>query len=164
MNENLYLIERFRRGAELVAVTLTGAAGPELDWTPAPDKWSVRQIICHLADTEMITAFRFRRIIAEQEPQLEGWDQNAWAEKLDYKRRKSSQALEAFRRMRAENFELLKELPPEAFDRVGVHTRIGRKSLRDFVELFADHAEKHAQQMRERRAEYKQFRAKSAQK
>src|SRR6202051_1260840 len=102
------LLERFRRGAEMVAVSITGAAGAELGWAPGPSKWSIRKIIAHLADSEIVACTRFRHVIAEDNPKLEAYDQNAWANKLDYDRRKTSQALESFRRIRAEEYELRK--------------------------------------------------------
>jgi hypothetical protein len=153
------LLERFRRGAEMVAVSITGAAGAELDWAPEPGKWSIRKIIAHLADSEVVATTRFRHVIAEENPRLEAYDQNAWAEKLDYDRRKTSQALESFRRTRAENYELLKDLPVEAFDRVGFHAERGQETLKQMMQRNADHAESHAAQLRTRRAEYKTFKA-----
>lgn len=153
------LLERYRRGAELVAVSITGAAGAELDWAPGPGQWSIRKIVAHLADSETVVATRFRHVIAEDQPKLEAWDQNLWADRLDYGRRKTSQALESFRRMRAENYELLKDLPPEAFDRVGVHSERGPLTLRQLLQLNAEHAESHAAQLRARRSEYKTFKA-----
>lgn len=156
MNDQIAdLLERFRRGAELVAVAMTGAAGSELDFVPEPGKWSVRQIVCHLADAEIVGATRFRRIIAESNPQILAYDQNAWAERLDYHRRKTSQALETFRRIRHENFELLKSLPNEAFGRTGVHSERGPMTLLDFVRVYAEHAENHARQIRDVRNAYK---------
>ncbi|MCP5118179.1 MAG: hypothetical protein GY953_45780, partial [bacterium] len=62
MSELAELLERFRRGPELVAVATTGAAGPQINFSPAPGKWSVRQIACHLADSEMVGAIRLRRV------------------------------------------------------------------------------------------------------
>ena len=153
------LLERFRRGAELVAVSITGAAGAELDWVPDSSKWSIRKIVAHLADSEIVATTRFRHVIAEENPKLEAYDQNAWAEKLDYGRRKTSQALESFRRTRAENYELLKELPPEAFDRVGFHAERGPETLKQILQRNAEHAESHAAQLRARRAEYKTYKA-----
>ena len=153
------LLERFRRGAEMVAVSITGAAGAELDWAPEPGKWSIRKIIAHLADSEIVATTRFRHVIAEENPKLEAYDQNAWAEKLDYDRRKTSQALESFRRIRAENYELLKDLPAEAFDRVGIHAERGQETLKQMLQRNADHAESHAAQLRARRTEYKTFKA-----
>jgi hypothetical protein len=153
------LLERLRRGAELVAVSITGAAGSEFDFVPEPGKWSIRQIVAHLSDSEIAAAMRLRRIIAEDNPRLEAYDQDAWANNLGYSRRKPSQALETFRRIRAENYELLKELPEAAFDRVGLHTERGPLTLKQLTQLIAEHAENHAAQLRARRAEFKTFKA-----
>jgi len=159
MSEVPELLERLRRGAELVAVSITGAAGSELDFIPAPGKWSIRQIVAHLADSEMVAGMRLRRIIAEDHPKLEAYDQDAWAANLDYARRKTSQALETFRRIRGENYELLKDLPPSAFDREGIHSERGPMSLKSLLQLIAEHAEGHAAQLRARRAEFKAHKA-----
>jgi len=102
------LLERYRRGPELLAVVLTGVFGEEEDFTPAPGKWSIRQIVAHLADSELVAAERFRRVIAEDDPILAGFDQEAWVRNLDHPRRKPKQSLESFRRVRAESHELLK--------------------------------------------------------
>jgi hypothetical protein len=161
MSEILELLERFRRGAEMVAVAMTGAAGAELDFAPAPDQWSMRQIMSHLADAEAVGVMRFRQLLAEENPKLEAWDQEAWAKNLDYNRRKTSQALETFRRNRAENYELLKPLPETAFERAGVHSERGPLTVRTLLQTYADHAESHARQLHTRRAEYKQFKASS---
>jgi hypothetical protein len=155
MSEVPELLERLRRGAEMVAVSITGAAGSELDYVPEPGKWSIRQIVAHLADAEMVAGTRLRRIIAEDNPRIEAFDQNAWATNLDYTRRKTSQALETFRRIRGENYELLKDLPPQAFEREGLHSERGPMSLKVLLQLIAEHAENHAAQMRTRRAEFK---------
>jgi len=163
MTESLgELLERFRRGAELIAVTMTGAAGPELDFSPQPGKWSIRQIVCHLADAEIVGAERFRRLIAEDNPSILAFDQDAWAERLDYKRRRISQAMETFRRIRGENYDLLKALPEETFERSGVHSERGPLKLMDLVRAYAEHAEKHAMQIRDLRAAYKEARRNSA--
>src|SRR6266581_92471 len=94
------LLERYRRGPELLAVVLTGVFGEEEDFAAAPGKWSARQIVAHLADMELVAAYRFRLVIAEETPTLTAVDQNAWASGLDYLRRKPKQSLETFRRIR----------------------------------------------------------------
>lgn len=152
------LLERFRRGPELVAALMTGAAGSELDFVPAPGKWSVRQIVAHLADSEMVMGDRFRRILAEDNPTLIAFDQNAWAEKLNYSKRKSSESIEMFRRLRAANLEVLKDAPESAFERAGTHSQRGVVTLRQIVELCAAHAESHARQLKEVREAFKQQR------
>ena len=153
------LLERYRRGAELVAVAITGAAGPELDFHPAPGKWSVRQIVSHLADTEATAVVRLRQIIAEDNPTLVPWDQNAWAERTDYSKRKPSQALETMRILRADNYQLLKDLPEHVYSRTGDHLERGTITLLDLLRIFAQHAESHAAQIRQVRAAYKASRA-----
>jgi hypothetical protein len=155
MSEISELLERFRRGAELVAVSITGAAGSEMDFVPESGKWSIRQIMAHLADSEMVGTMRMRQVIAENEPKLEAFDQDAWVKNLDYGRRKPSQSLETFRRTRSENYELLKDLPEEAFSRVGNHSERGRITLMQMLRGYAEHAESHATQLRARRAEFK---------
>ena len=152
-------LERFRRGPELLAVVLTGVFGEEEDFAPAPGKWSVRQIVAHLADAELVGAHRMRQVIAEDNPTLIAFDQDAWTRNLDYARRKPKQSLETFRRMRAENYELLKELPDSAFERAGNHTENGRMTLLQLLEGYAAHAESHARQLQEIREDYKKHKA-----
>lgn len=155
------LLERFRRGPELVASAMTGAAGAELDYTPAPGKWSLRQILCHLADSEMEAGVRFRRIIAEDNPTLIGYNQDDWAAKLDYHRRKTTQALETFRHLRAVNYELLQGLPEEVFARQGTHTQRGPVTLLEMLRIYTRHPEKHAEQIRAVRQQYREMKGKT---
>lgn len=143
----------------MVAVVSTGSAGAEWDFVPGPGKWSIRQIICHLADSEMIGRYRLASVIAEDNPTLMWYDQDAWAVNLDYSKRKFSQALETFRRVRGENYELLKDLPEEAFVRTGVHSKNGPMTLKDLLLMYAEHAEGHARQIKEAREAYKAAKA-----
>ena len=162
MSELADLLERFRRGGELLAMATTGAAGPELDFKPAGNHLSVRQIVCHLADAEIVGAMRVRQIIAEDNPTLQYFDDDAWAEKLDYYKRKISHALENFRRLRTENHELLKDLPEPAFERRGTHSKDGPMSLRQVVDWYAHHLEGHVTEIKATRAAYREQRAKPA--
>jgi hypothetical protein len=158
MSELKDLLERYRRGAELIATAMTGAAGPELDFRPTPEKWSLRQIVAHIADSEIVAADRFRRIIAEDKPTLMAFDQDAWAKNLDYARRKTSESIETFRRLRGENYELIKDLPAPVFERTGNHSERGPITLQRHLETMAAHAESHARQIREVREAYKKQR------
>ncbi len=158
VNEVPELLERYRRGPELIATLMTGAAGAELDFKPAPEKWSLRQIVSHLADAEIVAADRFRRIIAEDNPTLIGFDQNAWTANLNYGRRKTSESVELFRRLRSDCYELLKDLAPETFARRGNHSERGSVTLRDQLETMAEHAESHGRQIQQVREAYKQAR------
>lgn len=159
MDEIQEVLERLRRGPELIAAVLTGAAGSEVDFRPGPAEWSVRLIVAHVSDSEIAATFRLRRIIAEENPTLEAYDQDAWAGRLDYERRKPSQSLETFRRLRQDNYELLRGIAPEAFARTGNHTERGVISLLDLAKLVAAHAESHAVQIRRVRDAFKAAKA-----
>ena len=141
-------------------MVLTGVFGEEEDFIPAPGKWSIRQIVAHLADSEMVGAHRMRAVIAEENPTLTSFDGMAWARNLDYAQRKPKQSLESFRRQRAENYELLKNMPESAYSRTGNHTEQGTVTLLQLVEGYAEHAENHARQMQGVRDEYKKTKGK----
>jgi hypothetical protein len=160
MSDLSALLERFRRGPEVLAMVLTGVFGEEEDFAIAPGKWSIRQIVAHLADAELVGAHRLRQVIAEDNPTLIAFDQDAWTRNLDYAARKPKQSLETFRRIRAENYELLKGLPEAAFERSGNHTENGAMTLRRLLEGYAEHAETHARQLQAIREEYKRVKGK----
>lgn len=159
MSQITELLERFRRGPELLAVVLTGVFGEEEDFVTEPGKWSIRQIAAHLADSELVAGHRFRQVIAEENPTLIAYDQEAWAHRLGYSVRKPKNSLESFRRYRAENHELLRSLEESDFDRAGNHTVNGLVTLRDLLETYARHAESHAAQMQAIRDQFRKARA-----
>jgi uncharacterized damage-inducible protein DinB len=154
MADHTELLERFRRGPEVLAVAMTGVFGEEEDWVAEPREWSIRQIIAHLADSELVFAHRFRQVIAEDNPTLVAFDQDAWAARLDYARRAPKQSLETLRRLRAENHALLGGVAAGDFGRTGNHTEKGPMPLRELVERAARHVESHAGQIERLRAAY----------
>jgi len=160
MSDLAELLERFRRAPEVIAMMLTGVKPEEEDFAPAEGKWTIRQITRHLADSEMVGAYRFRSVIAEDNPTLQNYAEGAWASKTDYQRRKFTQSLELFRRVRADNYELLNGLPAETFDRKGTHSVRGELTLKDLLTIYAQHAESHADQLRAARDIYKESKAK----
>jgi hypothetical protein len=161
MSDISSLLERFRRGPELIALVMTGVYGDEEDFVPAPGKWSIRQVLAHLADSEVACGWRLRMVIAQENAALTAYDQEAWARHLGYSQRKPKTSLESFRRGRAENYELLRELPEAVYDeRAGMHEEAGRMTLRELVERNANHTENHARQIQEIREGYKQAKGK----
>jgi len=147
MSELADLLERFRRGAELVAVATTGAAGPVLDFQPAPGKWGVRTIVCHLADTETVLAMRLRQVIAEENPLMPAMNQDLWAERLHYSDGDPAEALERFSALRRATMRLLDRATPDDLERVGVHTERGEESLGHLRRLYAGHDLLHLRQI-----------------
>ncbi len=153
------LLEQLLRGAELVDAAVAGLSEGEADYLPGNGKWTVRQVVSHLADSEMVGADRFRRVLAEDNPTLMAYDEKAWAEKLDWGRRSIPQSLELFRKVRQLNYELLKDLPEAAFERQGRHSERGPLRVAQLLEIYAQHAEGHARQIRAARESYRQAQA-----
>ena len=144
------LIRNYQEGYEAVAAALEGITEAELDARPAPNKWSPRQIVHHLADSEMTSAIRLRKLIAEEGAIIDGYDQDQFARRLYYDRPIQA-SLEAFRAARACTVELLERLTPEQWSRQGVHTESGAYSVTRWLEIYAAHAHDHADQIRRAR-------------
>jgi hypothetical protein len=155
MKELSELLERFRRGGELVQDALEGTLPEEIDYHPEPHAWSVRQIAAHLADSEVVAGWRVRRLIADSNPTLEAFDEKRWATHLGYERRDPQNNLAAFLRMRAENYDLLAHLTPQYFENEGTHVERGRLTLNDMVRINTEHAERHAAQIHRVRDHYR---------
>jgi hypothetical protein len=142
----LKLIAQYKDGYRVVADALHGATNEELDRRPAPGKWSAREIVHHLADSEMTAAVRFRLLVATDNPQIQGYDQDEFARKLFYDRPIEA-SLEAFRAARAATGELLDRMTEADWTREGTHTEHGRFTVERLLELTAVHAHKHAAQI-----------------
>ncbi len=150
-DERRRLIDRYRAGYDEVARAVAGATDAELDKRPAPGKWTSREIVHHLADSEMTSAIRLRRLIAEDAPVIQGYDQEEYSRRLYYDRPIQS-SLDAFRAARASTADLLDRLTPEQWARGGTHTESGPYSVERWLEIYADHAHNHADQIRRARA------------
>jgi hypothetical protein len=146
------LIDRYKDGYRAVAEALAGISDAELDTRPAPGKWSPREIVHHLADSEMTSAIRLRRLLAEDRPHIQGYDQEEFARRLHYDR-PYQRSLEAFRYARETTAEILERLTPAEWAREGTHSEAGRYGVETWLEIYAAHAHNHAAQIqRARRA------------
>lgn len=141
------LIVQYKDGYRVVAEALAGATDDELDRRPAPGKWSARDIVHHLADSEMTAAVRFRLLVATDNPQIHGYDQDAFARKLFYDRPIEA-SLAAFKAARGTTGELLDRMTEADWAREGTHTEHGRFTVERLLELTAVHAHTHAGQIR----------------
>jgi uncharacterized damage-inducible protein DinB len=113
---------------------------------PAPGKWSAREIACHLADCEVVFAFRLRQTLAEPNHIIQPFDQDKWA--AVYGAYDAATAVAAFSATRRWNLLFLKSLPPEAFSTVVTHPERGTMTLRTVVETMAGHDLNHLAQIR----------------
>jgi len=145
------LIEKYREGYRVVNDALRGISEQELDARPAPDKWSAREIVHHLADSEMTSAIRLRRLIAEERPVIQGYDQDEFARRLAYDRPVQA-SLDAFRAARQTTAEILERLTETDWTREGIHSESGRYTVERWLEIYAIHAHAHAEQIRRARA------------
>jgi uncharacterized damage-inducible protein DinB len=126
---------------------IEGLSNKELEWRPGPGKWSIKQILAHLADGEVINGSRLRFVAGMDRPTIIGYDQDAFAANLCVDKLSAEEWLDAFRAMRALNISLLSRLPKEAFARIGVHSERGEESLGHMVFLYAGHDLVHERQI-----------------
>jgi hypothetical protein len=144
------LIERYRGGADAVDTALTGADDVELDAVPDDGGWTARMVVHHLADSESNSYLRVRKLLAEDEPLVQGYDEAEYARRLRYDRPVET-SLAVFRAVRASTAELLDLLTDEEWQRAGTHSESGPYSMDDWLEIYAAHAFDHADQIRRAR-------------
>ena len=130
-----------------LAVMLKGKTGKQLMRRPAPDKWSVAEIVAHLADAELATSWRIRQILSNNAVPIQSYDQNLWAKTFDYAHRDPRQSLANFRILREANVALLKSVPRKLWDNYGVHEERGNESISHVVRMVAGHDLNHLQQI-----------------
>jgi hypothetical protein len=145
--ERTTLIELYRGGYAAVAEALLKITPEEADARPGPGKWSVKEIIHHLADSEITAAVRLRCLIAQDRPTIQGYDQNEFARRLYYDRPYEA-SLQLFQLVRQSTAEILDRLTPAEWIREGTHTEVGRYGVEGWLKTYAEHAHKHARQIR----------------
>lgn len=131
----------------LLASHLTRLAG-KLTERPAPGKWSAAEIMCHLADCELVFAFRLRQTLAEDSPVIQPFDQDKWA--APYPGIPAELAMEMFRAARAWNLQLIRTAVPAAADRPVTHPERGQMTFTTLVETIAGHDLNHLGQLQGR--------------
>ncbi len=146
--ERQALVAQYAAGYEEVRASLEGFPEDGLGAHPLPGKWSAREIVHHLADSEMTSAIRLRRLLCEERPHIQGYDQDAYAARLRYNERDTAPALEAFRAARSTTAQLLEAMTDEDWSREGTHSESGRYTAEDWLRIYAAHAHGHAAQLR----------------
>lgn len=126
---------------------MAGLSRADLTWRPAPGKWSIQEIVCHLADVEVVSGWRYRMILAQSGSRLTAFDQDRWADGTAYRRQDPTLALEAFTALRRRHLALIRRIPRSAWSRFGIHEERGRITFRDFVEWQAAHGVNHLAQI-----------------
>jgi hypothetical protein len=148
-------IGRYAAGVDLLHHVIEGLSPAELNAPPppgSPGTWTLQQIVVHVMDSDLASAHRMRRVIAEEKPPLViAYDESAFAKNLFYDRTDARLAADIYRLNRALMTDLLRRLPDSAFRRFAIHNEHGKVTLADFVRMYADHTEHHVRFAREKR-------------
>jgi DinB superfamily len=126
---------------------IKGVSTAKLRKRPAPDKWSVSEILAHLSEAEIVGGFRMRLILGAPGTTIVAFDQDAWVKSGHYEKRDPRKSLELFRTVREANLALLKSLTPEQWKHYGMHAERGQETIEHIVRMFSGHDLNHLQQI-----------------
>jgi hypothetical protein len=141
------LIEQYARGPERVRAALATAPREALQWRPEPGRWSVHETVVHCADAETNAALRIRYLLAERDPLIVGYDQDAWARLFDYHSQPLEESLRVAAAARERTVPLLRGMSDADWAKAGRHTESGPYSAEDWLRTYAAHLEGHARQI-----------------
>jgi hypothetical protein len=141
-------IELYGRGHELLVAALKEVPPEAMQFKPAPNEWSVHEIIIHIADSETNAALRARKLIVEPGGTLMGYDQDAWAVELNYHEQNMDDALETTRLVRRTTYELLKRQPDEVFKHTIKHPEYDEPyTFEKWISIYSGHIPGHIEQI-----------------
>jgi hypothetical protein len=136
-----------RSTAAKLKKSIRGLSGKQLKWRPEPAKWSIAEIIAHLADAEIVASWRMRSVIGENGITIQPFDQDAWASSFEYRDRDARHSLEVFRVLRENNVRMLNEIPRETWENYGMHLERGKETIAHLTRMFAGHDTNHVLQI-----------------
>ncbi|HEX6349514.1 MAG TPA: DinB family protein [Candidatus Dormibacteraeota bacterium] len=150
--ERARLIARYREGPDVLEAALAGITAEELDRRPGRNSWSPREVVHHTADSEITSAIRLRRLLCEEQPEIQGYDEMEFSRRLFYRERPIAPSLAAVRAARATTADILDRLDEGDWERGGMHAETGRYGVQDWLRIYAEHCHEHADQIRRSRA------------
>jgi len=136
-----------REAPRTIAALADGVSAEKLQARPAPDRWSVVEIIAHLAEDELSSSWRYRQMIEHNGAPLLGFDQDLWAKLGDYQSWETQDALAMYRLLREANLRLLERLTPKQWECAGVHAERGPLTVRELARHMAAHDINHIKQI-----------------
>lgn len=141
------LIEEYGRGYEMLREAVEGLTEEALRFQAAPDKWSIHQILIHIADSDLVSTQRLKKVLAEEEPLLMSWEQDAWAKGLEYEKLDREQHLLLFQLLRAHMKPVLDHLTAEQSERMGMYENGERFTFHQMLEYRVKHVRIHLDQI-----------------
>ncbi|HVS73605.1 MAG TPA: DinB family protein [Phycisphaerae bacterium] len=144
-------VEAYAKGAGYVREAIAGLGPEDFRAVPVAGTWSIGQIVIHLMDSDLIASDRMKRVIAEENPTLIGFDESAFGRNLFYEKQDPQVAAEIFRMNRELTAVILRNLPEAAFGRAGMHNERGRLTLGELVDLYVAHVNHHLGFIRHKR-------------
>ena len=142
------LIRKYREGPDVLAAAVEGLSDEELDRKPADGGWSAREVVHHTADSELTSAIRLRRLVAEDHPEILGYDGDEFARRLGYSTRPIGPSLAAIRAARETTADILDGLSDADWERSGTHSELGEYSIDLWLAIYSRHCHDHAEQAR----------------
>lgn len=150
------IIQEYASGHAMLREAIEGLTEDELRYKPAPDQWSIHQIIIHVADSEMSSTSRLKTVLAEDEPTLISFDQDAWANNLGYDLLDREQYLQLFKLLRLSMQTILDNLTNEQIERVGVYIDQARFSFKQLLVFRVEHVRGHLAQIERVKKAYRE--------
>ena len=148
IQERKQLIESYGKASSLLKNALPKFPKEMWRWKPAPEKWSIHEIIIHLADSEVNSYLRCRRFIAEPGGGVYAYDENKWEKHLNYHEQDTDDALALFDLLRKTSFELIKKVPDETWETATImHSENGLMRFTDWLKVYEEHIPVHIRQM-----------------
>ena len=148
------LIVEYERGAVVLRTAWEGVPEDAERFRPSPDKWSAHEVIVHCADSETYAATRIRLLVAEKEPLIVGYDQEAWARIFNYHSQSTDRALRTVDAVRTATLPLLRSLTDADWAKEGRHTESGPYNACDWLKSYGAHLTNHAKQISRNLAAY----------
>lgn len=148
-HERQQLIESYGNAYDVLIASLKEFPEEMWQWKPAPEKWSVHEVLIHIADSEANSYVRCRRFIAEPGSGVYGYDENKWATKCNYHKRSIDEALELFRLLRKTTYDLIKTVDEETWLTATVnHSENGIMKFEEWLKIYEEHVPIHIRQMK----------------
>jgi hypothetical protein len=152
MSQLTEIVDRYAAGGAIVAYASQGLTREQEQARPGPGDWSINELVVHLLDSDLVYADRMKRILAEEAPVLQAFDENAWIERLEPQEMPMEEAVNLFVANRHWMTRMLRRRPESDFARWGMHSELGKKTLAEMVVTMSNHVDHHLKYLYAKRA------------